>query len=85
MSNYTEVIGLVAGVCTTIAFLPQVIQVWKLRSARDISLGMYIVFCIGVLLWLIYGFLIFSFSLILANLITFILAFIILLMKIIWS
>ncbi|MDD4892974.1 MAG: SemiSWEET transporter [Candidatus Rickettsiella isopodorum] len=85
MSNYTEVIGLVAGVCTTIAFLPQVIQVWKLRSARDISLGMYIVFCFGVLLWLIYGFLIFSFSLILANLITFILAFIILLMKIIWS
>jgi MtN3 and saliva related transmembrane protein len=85
MSNYTEVIGLVAGVCTTIAFLPQVIQVWKLRSARDISLGMYVVFCFGVLLWLIYGFLIFSFSLILANLITFILAFIILLMKIIWS
>jgi MtN3 and saliva related transmembrane protein len=43
---------------TTIAFLPQVIKTWKSRSAKDLSLGMFSLFCTGVALWLAYGFLV---------------------------
>lgn len=70
-----------AGALTTLAFLPQVIQVWKTKSAKDISLGMFVLFCIGVALWLVYGLLIFSLSIIIANGVTFCLAFLILLFK----
>ena len=47
--------GYAAAFCTTVAFVPQLVRVVKLRSARDISLGMFLVFSVGVLLWLIYG------------------------------
>lgn len=67
-------IGLTAGFCTTVAFLPQVIKTWKSKSAKDISLGMYAVFCTGVLLWLSYGFLINDLPIIITNLITIVLA-----------
>jgi MtN3 and saliva related transmembrane protein len=51
----SQIVGLVAGACTTIAFLPQVIKTWKTKTAKDLSLGMFSFFCFGVLLWLIYG------------------------------
>jgi MtN3 and saliva related transmembrane protein len=79
-----EVVGLIAGTCTTLAFLPQVMQVWRTKSARDISLGMYIVFCCGVSLWLLYGLMISALSVILANTFTLILALAILVMKLCW-
>ena len=80
-----EWIGHVAGFCTTIAFLPQVIRTYKTRSAKDISLGMYLVFCFGVLMWLFYGVSIHSRSLILANTATIILAGTMLVMKIVFD
>lgn len=67
-------IGLAAGFCTTAAFLPQVIKTWKTKSAKDLSLGMYSIFCTGVLLWLIYGIMISDLPIILANAVTLILA-----------
>lgn len=67
-------VGLAAGFCTTAAFLPQVIKTWKSKSAKDLSLGMYSIFCTGVLLWLIYGIMISDLPIILANAITLILA-----------
>ncbi|MDX1641055.1 MAG: SemiSWEET transporter [Balneolaceae bacterium] len=72
--EFQTIIGLTAGFCTTIAFLPQVIKTWKTKSAKDLSLGMYSVFCTGVLLWLTYGFLINDLPIIITNLITIILA-----------
>lgn len=48
-------IGFIAAILTTISFLPQVVKVWQTRSARDVSLGMYLLFTVGVLLWLICG------------------------------
>jgi MtN3 and saliva related transmembrane protein len=48
-------IGFAAAFCTTVAFVPQLIRVIKLRSARDISLGTFLLFSAGVFLWLIYG------------------------------
>lgn len=66
MEIYT-LIGLAAGFCTTVAFLPQVIKTWKSKSAKDLSLGMYLIFCSGVLLWLTYGILISDLPIILTN------------------
>ena len=80
-----ELIGMVAGGCTTFAFIPQVAMVWRTRSTKDISLGMYTTFCTGLLLWLIYGILINSISLIISNAITLMLASSILYMKILWE
>ena len=72
--NFVEVLGLSAGACTTLAFLPQVIKTWKSRSAKDLSLGMFSVFCFGVLLWLVYGIFQHDVPVIAANLITLMLA-----------
>jgi MtN3 and saliva related transmembrane protein len=80
MESYT-IIGLAAGFCTTIAFLPQVIKTWKSRSAKDLSLGMYSIFCTGVALWLTYGLLISDLPIILTNMATLILALSILFFK----
>jgi len=44
-------IGLAAGCCTTLAFVPQVVKTWKTRSTTDISLGMFAVLVHGVTLW----------------------------------
>ena len=69
-----QLLGLIAGACTTIAFLPQVIKTWKSRSAKDLSLSMFSIFSIGVALWLLYGFLVQDIPVIAANLITLMLA-----------
>ena len=76
-----DLIGLAAGFLTTVAFVPQVLKVWKTRSARDLSLAMYLVFTTGVALWLLYGILIDSRPLVVANAVTFVLALFILVMK----
>lgn len=63
-------IGLIAACLTTISFLPQVLQVLKTKNTKSISLNMYIIFVIGVLMWLTYGILIKDLPIILANLFT---------------
>ncbi|MFN7710638.1 MAG: SemiSWEET transporter [Holosporales bacterium] len=80
-----ELLGLFAGACTTSAFIPQVLQVWRSRSAKDISLGMYIIFCIGVASWLGYGVFLGAPSIIIANALTLCFALAILVMKLKWS
>lgn len=79
--DFVTVIGLVAGTFTTISFLPQLIRVCKTRSTRDISLWMFLLFTIGVLLWLIYGIYLLQWPVILSNLLTLISAVIILMFK----
>lgn len=49
-------LGLAAGGLTTASFVPQVTKIWKTKSAEDVSLAMFIAFCVGVSLWLVYGF-----------------------------
>ena len=63
-------LGLLAGLFTTWAFLPQVIKTWKRKEADGISFWMYLIYCTGILLWLGYGLLIKDLPLILANLVT---------------
>jgi len=76
-----SLIGILAGILTTLAFLPQVVKTWRTRSADDISVGMLLLFSSGLVLWLIYGIAIVSLPIILANVVTLLLTFAILLMK----
>jgi MtN3 and saliva related transmembrane protein len=66
----SDLIGMIAGTLTTIAFVPQVWRVWKTRSTKDISLGMYLVFTAGVVFWLAYGLMLGAWPIIVANLVT---------------
>ncbi len=70
MTFNIEIIGLAAGVLTTIAYLPQVRKTLKTKSAKELSLTMYLIMFVGVMLWLTYGIFIKSFSMILANIVT---------------
>ena len=81
MINSTEVLGLLAAILTTAAFLPQVYKTWKTKTAESLSLTMLFIFVSGVLCWLIYGFLIDSLPIILANLVTAISGFLLLYFK----
>lgn len=68
--NPIDPIGYLAATLTTIAFIPQVLQTWRLRSANGISVGMYVIFTIGVALWLLYGVLLGAWPIIIANAVT---------------
>lgn len=82
MEEWVEYLGLVAGACTTAAFVPQVVKTWKMRSGAGLSLGMYAIFVAGVSLWIAYGFILGRLSIILANVATLVLVAIILAMKV---
>ena len=79
--NYIDIIGLIAALCTSISFLPQAVKTIRTRDTSAISLSMYCVFTGGTLLWLVYGIMIISYPVIVANTITIILASIILVYK----
>ncbi|MBY0425931.1 MAG: SemiSWEET transporter [Cytophagales bacterium] len=77
-----DLIGTLAAICTTVSFLPQAWQVYKTKNTDAISLAMYLIFNIGIVLWLCYGILIHSTPIIYSNVITFVFAFYILMVKI---
>jgi MtN3 and saliva related transmembrane protein len=76
-----DAIGSIAGFCTTISLLPQLIRVWRRKSATDISLIMFLLFSFGVVCWLVYGIGIGSRPIIAANTVTLVLALAILVLK----
>lgn len=80
--NHTELIGYTAAALTTLAFIPQVLHIWRLRSAHGVSLGMYLIFTGGVVLWLVYGMLTGAGPVILANGVTLALALTVVALKI---
>lgn len=73
--------GPIAAFLTTVSFVPQAIQVIRTKDTSSISLGMYTMFVLGVFAWCIHGFMINDISIIVANVITFVLSFIILCYK----
>ena len=77
----TTIIGLIAATITTLSFIPQLIKTWKLKETKDISLLMFITLGVGIILWIIYGFLLWDLPLILANSITFVFVLVILFFK----
>jgi MtN3 and saliva related transmembrane protein len=74
-------LGFAAAVCTTSAFIPQVLMVWRERGAPGISTGMYLMFIFGVALWLWYGLALKSWPVVIANGVTLVLASCVLAMK----
>ncbi len=78
----TTWVGYVAAFCTTLSLVPQLLRVWRHRSARDLSLPMFLLFSIGVTLWLCYGVSTRSGPVIAANAVTLVLSVTILALKI---
>ncbi len=67
MIDSFEIIGLIAAVLTTTAYVPQAYKAWKTKSAGSVSLAMYLIMLVGITLWLVYGIHLNSLSMILAN------------------
>jgi MtN3 and saliva related transmembrane protein len=65
--TWVDVVGYIAATCTTLAYLPQVIMVWRSKNATGVSWGMVILLCVGLSLWLLYGFAIHRLPVILVN------------------
>lgn len=78
---HVQALGFVAAFCTTAAFVPQLVRVLRLRSARDVSFPTFLMFSIGVFLWLLYGLYIGSRPVIASNGITLVLSVSILVLK----
>jgi MtN3 and saliva related transmembrane protein len=76
-----DLVGTAAGALSTIAFVPQVWRIWKTRSARDLSLPMYLIFTAGVALWFVYGLMLGAMPIIVCNGLTLLLAGTVLAMK----
>jgi MtN3 and saliva related transmembrane protein len=76
------IIGLIAAALTTGALLPQLIKVWKTKSTKDISTGMFALTSAGVFVWLIYGMIVNNFPIIIANSLAFVQAVVILFFKV---
>ena len=82
---YIEFFGYFAAILTTLAFIPQLIKTLKTKKADDVSLTTLIMFLTGVAAWIIYGIQISSKPILIANTITFLLNFLILVFKLFYS
>jgi len=85
INSYITILGFIAGGCTACSFLPQFIKIWRSHATKDISFEMYCIFCLGLVLWIAYGFLVNSLPIIITNGFTLVLALGILIMKILWK
>ena len=75
-----DILGYAAAIGTTSAFIPQAYKVYKTKHTSDLSLGTFSMFCVGLFLWVIYGFIVMAIPIILANSLTLVMAFYILVM-----
>ncbi|MBS1510192.1 MAG: SemiSWEET transporter [Bacteroidetes bacterium] len=67
MDNAIKILGLAAGTITSITFLPQVIQIWRTKSAKDLSMPMLMLLILGVSMWLTYGIIVMDAAIIYTN------------------
>jgi len=81
----TTIMGLIAGLLTTGAFIPQMIKTIKTKDTKSISLTMYIIYIIGVLFWFVYGFMINETAILITNTFSFAFGLILLIMKLIYK
>jgi MtN3 and saliva related transmembrane protein len=73
-TELVQLVGFSAGALTTLAYVPQVIRTWRTRSATDLSLGMLVALSVGIFLWLVYGLAIGAWPIIVSNLVSLVLA-----------
>ena len=83
--NTITIMGLMAGFLTTGSFLPQIIKTIRTKDTKNISLLMYVFYVIGVILWLIYGYVISDAVLLITNSFSFVFGVTLLVMKIIYK
>ena len=74
-------VGYAAAILTTVSFVPQALKSWQTRDLSGVSLAMYSLFTLGVALWLVYGVMLGSWPIIVANAITLALAGVVLTLK----
>jgi len=72
--NYVDILGYIAGLLILVSLVPQIIKSWKTKSTKDISLLRYIIYIIGIIMWLIYGSLLNNGPMIISNSINLLLA-----------
>jgi len=77
MIDSASAIGFIAGVLTTLSFVPQVIRTFRTKRADDLSYAMLLAFGLGVFLWVIHGVMVHSGPIIAANIVTLILVLVI--------
>ncbi len=53
--NWEQVLGLIAGICTTVAVIPQIWKAWKSKKVKNVSPGMFAILMLGLALWVVYG------------------------------
>ena len=85
MNWNVELIGIVAAVLTTVGFVPQLVKTLKTKDVEGISLTMYLVLFLGLIFWLTYGFLIDSFAIKSANIVSGVLVFSLIVLKILYK
>jgi MtN3 and saliva related transmembrane protein len=85
VAKWADIVGSLAAILTTISFFPQAWHSFKTRDVSGVSLGMYSVFTVGIALWLVYGVLMQAWPIIIANMITLVLAMAILGMKVVFG
>lgn len=83
--NAATIIGLIAGLTTTGAFLPQILKTIRTKDTKSISLTMYIVYVIGVLMWFVYGIMINEPAILISNSFSFVFGVTLLIMKMIYK
>jgi MtN3 and saliva related transmembrane protein len=77
-----EWVGFVAAALTTFSFIPQAIRTIRTKETHGISLGMYVMFTVGIAFWLVYGLVLMSWPMILSNVVTLMLSGTVLALKI---
>ena len=75
-------LGSIAGLLTTVAFVPQVLRTWQSRSAADLSMSMLVTFALGIVLWIVYGIMLKESPIVVTNVITLILSVALIVMKV---
>jgi len=81
----SDLVGYCAASLTTTAFIPQAWMTWRVKRAEGVSLSMYVIFIAGILMWMTYGILLQAWPVIIANIVTLVLASFILAMKLIYK
>ncbi len=85
ISENVEIIGFLAAMLGTISLVPQVIKIWRIKCTKSISLIMYVIICTDSMLWITYGTVYHLIPLMVQALLTFLCAFLILIMKLAWG
>ena len=77
-----NILGFAAGALTTFSLVPQLVKAWRSRHTKDVSLGMFVTLCAGLLFWTVYGLSIHSLPVIITNIVSFALGMLIIGLKI---